>query len=294
VQRPSAGGRQFLRGEGQLAAGGIAHRWEPAARGRFPDGGAGALFGYYLGFCRPDCVRAGGRSAYPERERTPRMDFLRSAVDFVLKLDKNLSAIAADYGVWTYPLLFAIIFAETGFVVTPFLPGDSLLFAAGTIARIGSLDILLMFFLLASAAILGDSVNYWMGHRIGVKAFDGRFRFLTKKHLKQTEDFFARHGGSAVILARFVPFMRTFVPFVAGIGSMTYGRFIVYNVTGGIAWVALLMGAGYIFGGFQIVKDHFSIVILAIIVISVLPVIIEILRDRARSKSEGAPTAEDK
>jgi membrane-associated protein len=213
------------------------------------------------------------------------MDFLATLVDFILHLDKHLNAIIQAYGTWTYALLFLIIFLETGLVVTPFLPGDSLLFAAGSFAALGSLNPIVLFALLAFAAILGDTVNYWIGHYIGPRAFSGNIRFLKKEYLERTHEFYERYGGKTIILARFIPIIRTFAPFVAGIGAMTYPRFIAYNVTGGIAWVALFTFGGYFFGNLPVVKNNFSIVILAIILISVLPGVIEFLRERGRSSN---------
>jgi membrane-associated protein len=177
-------------------------------------------------------------------------------------------------------LLFFIIFLETGFVVTPFLPGDSLLFAAGAFAGMGWLNVSLLFFLLAIAAILGDTVNYWIGHYIGPRAFSGNIRFLKQEHLIRTHEFYEKHGGKTIVLARFVPIIRTFAPFVAGIGAMSYGRFVTYNVVGGIAWVALFSFGGYFFGNIPFVKENFTLVILGIIFVSLLPPIIEYLKVR--------------
>ncbi|MCI0520055.1 MAG: DedA family protein [Chloroflexi bacterium] len=211
------------------------------------------------------------------------MEWLTFLVDLFLHLDKHLSVVIQDYGVWTYLLLFAIIFMETGLVVTPFLPGDSLLFAAGTFASMQSLNIWLLFFLLSLAAVLGDSVNYWIGHTIGPRAFSGEIRFLKKEYLDRTHEFYERHGGKTIILARFVPIVRTFAPFVAGIGAMTYGKFFSYNVIGGILWVAIFTFGGYLFGNLKIVQDNFSLVVIAIIVISILPGVYEYLKERNRS-----------
>jgi membrane-associated protein len=175
---------------------------------------------------------------------------------------------------------------ETGFVVTPFLPGDSLLFAAGAFAGLGDLNIVVLIVLLVAAAILGDTVNYWIGHYIGPRAFSGSIRFLKKEYLDRTHEFYEKHGGKTIILARFIPIIRTFAPFVAGVGEMTYLHFITYNVVGGIAWVLLFTLGGYFFGNLPAVQDNFTLVILAIIFISVLPGIIEFLRARSRSASE--------
>src|SRR3990172_3560156 len=211
------------------------------------------------------------------------MDLISFVVDFILHLDKHLSTIIQNYGTWTYLLLFLIIFLETGLVVTPFLPGDSLLFAAGTFAALGALNVGVLFLLLSVAAILGDTVNYWIGHYIGPRAFSGNMRFLKKEYLDRTHEFYERHGGKTIILARFIPIIRTFAPFVAGVGAMTYPRFIAYNVVGGVVWVALFTFGVSFFGTLLIIKNNFSIVILVIILISVVPGLVEFFRERARS-----------
>lgn len=208
------------------------------------------------------------------------MEFIANLIDLILHLDKYLSLIIQTYGTWTYLLLFIIIFLETGLVVTPFLPGDSLLFAAGTFAALGSLEVGLLFFLLSLAAIIGDTINYWIGHYIGPRAFTGNIRFLKKEYLDRTHEFYERHGGKTIILARFIPIIRTFAPFVAGIGAMTYWRFIIYNVVGGVLWVAIFTLGGFYFGNLPVVKQNFTFVILAIIIISVMPAVIEYLRGR--------------
>ncbi len=213
------------------------------------------------------------------------MVILNTLIDLVMHMDQHLDWIIRSYGVWTYAILFCIIFLETGLVVTPFLPGDSLLFAAGTFCALGSIDAAWILVSLSVAAIAGDTVNYWIGHATGPKAFTKeKSRFLNKKHLERTHQFYERYGGKTIILARFVPIIRTFAPFVAGIGSMTYSRFIVFNVVGGIAWVALFVSAGYFFGNIPFIKSHFTLVIMAIIVISILPGVIEFLRERSRHK----------
>jgi membrane-associated protein len=208
------------------------------------------------------------------------MDFVRSVVDFFLHLDEHLNQIVTTYGVWTHLILFAIVFAETGLVVTPFLPGDSLLFAAGALAALGSLDLWLLVVLLIGAAILGDSVNYWVGAWIGPRAFSGNVRFLRKDYLERTRAFYEKHGGKTIILARFVPIIRTFAPFVAGVGAMSYPRFIVYNIIGAVLWVGLFVPLGYYFGNMPTVKNNFSLVIFAIIGISVMPIAVEMFRAR--------------
>lgn len=214
------------------------------------------------------------------------MEFILQLIDIFIHLDKYLGEIIRDYGAWTYGILFLIIFMETGFVVTPFLPGDSLLFAAGAFAALGDLNVWLMFFLLAGAAILGDTINYWIGHYIGPRAFSGEVRFLKKEYLDRTHAFYEKHGGITIILARFVPIVRTFAPFVAGIGAMSYGKFISYNVIGGIAWVAIFTFMGYFFGNLPFVQDNFSLVVIAIILISVVPAFIEIWKERRRPSKQ--------
>ncbi len=214
------------------------------------------------------------------------LDFIKFLIDLFLHLDKHLSVIIQSYGTWTYSLLFLVIFMETGFVVTPFLPGDSLLFAAGTFASpaLGSpLNIWLIWALLCFAAVAGDTANYWIGHFIGPRAFSGEVRFLKKQYLDRTHAFFERYGGKTIVLARFVPIIRTFAPFVAGVGEMSYGKFISYNLIGGIAWVTIFTWGGYFFGTLPFVQNNFSLVVLAIIFISVLPAVIEVIKERTRS-----------
>jgi membrane-associated protein len=217
------------------------------------------------------------------------MDLVTYFIDLFLHLDEHLSVVIQTYGTWTYLLLFFIIFMETGFVVTPFLPGDSLLFAAGTFASpaLGSaLNIWGLYFLLILAAFLGDTANYWIGHFIGPRAFSGEIRFLKKEYLERTEAFYQKHGGKTIVLARFIPIIRTFAPFVAGVGKMSYTHFISYNIIGGIAWVTLFTWGGYFFGNLPFVKDNFSFVVMAIILISVLPAVIEVLKNRQRPTPE--------
>ncbi|MFO7680295.1 MAG: DedA family protein [Chloroflexota bacterium] len=208
------------------------------------------------------------------------MEILQNIFEFVIHLDSHLEIIISQIGVWSYLLLFTIIFAETGLVIMPFLPGDSLLFVAGALAGKGMMNIALLFLILASAAILGDTINYWLGSWIGAKAFDGRFRFLKPEHLERTHQFFEKHGGKAVILGRFVPVMRTFVPFVAGMGSMNYGRFISYNILGGVLWVSIFLLGGYFFGSIPFVQDNFALVIIVVIALSVMPVVWEVLNEK--------------
>jgi membrane-associated protein len=208
------------------------------------------------------------------------MDLLRSVIDLFLHLDQHLSRIIADYGVWTHLILFLIVFAETGLVVTPFLPGDSLLFAAGTFAALGSLQLWLVVVLLIAAAILGDTVNYWVGAWVGPRAFSGNVKFLRKDYLDRTHAFYEKHGGKTIILARFVPIIRTFAPFVAGVGAMSYPQFLTYNIVGAVLWVGLFVPAGYFFGNIPAVRKNFTLVILAIVALSVLPIAIEAIRAR--------------
>jgi membrane-associated protein len=214
------------------------------------------------------------------------LEFIQYLVDLFLHLDKHLHEIIIQYGTLTYVILFGVIFAETGLVFTPFLPGDSLLFAAGTFAAIGSLNVHLLFLLLTIAAILGDTVNYWIGNYFGPKVFEKKIRFLKKEHLEKTHQFYEKHGGKTIIIARFIPIIRTFAPFVAGVGAMTYSKFILFNIVGGVLWCALFVYGGYFFGNLPVVKNNFSIVIVVIIFISILPGIIEFIRHKlAKQKS---------
>ena len=218
------------------------------------------------------------------------MEFIKKIFDIALHLDRYLSEIIQAYGLWTYAILFFVIFLETGFVVVPFLPGDSLLFAAGSFAALGSFRLPLLLLLLSAAAILGDTVNYWIGHKVGPRVFGReKARFFKKEHLDRTHAFYEKHGGKTIIIARFIPIIRTFAPFVAGIGRMSYGRFLAYNVIGGIAWVVSFVLAGYFFGTIPFVQRNFSLVIVVIIAISTVPVAIEVLRHRRRNKANETP-----
>lgn len=213
------------------------------------------------------------------------MDLLHWFVDFFLHLDRHLAEVIQQYGVWTYGLLFLIVFLETGLVVTPILPGDSLLFAAGTFAALGAIHFWPLFFLLCVAAILGDTLNYAIGHYLGPKVFHfPKSRFFNPEHLRKTHTFYEKYGGKTIIIARFVPIVRTFAPFVAGIGAMSYGRFLLYNVVGGILWVAVCLSAGYFFGNLPFVRNNFSVVVLAIVFISILPAVYEYVKHRAELK----------
>jgi len=208
------------------------------------------------------------------------MEFIKTLIDLFLHLDRYLDQIIQQYGAVTYLFLFGIIFMETGLVVTPFLPGDSLLFAAGTFAAIGSLNPWLLFILLSFAAVAGDTVNYWIGNKVGDRAYKGEIKFIKKEHIERTHAFFEKHGGKTIFLARFVPIVRTFAPFVAGASKMSYGYFFSYNVFGGLVWVAIFTFAGYFFGSIPVVRENFELVIVAILVISVLPIGYEWIKAR--------------
>ena len=208
------------------------------------------------------------------------MNYITSFIDFFLHLDKKLSLVIASYGGWTYGLLFLIIFLETGVVVTPILPGDSLLFAAGAFAALGSFKIFWLWLLLAVAAILGDTANYWIGRFLGEKLIAGNSRFIKKEYLERGQKFYEKHGAKTIVLARFVPIVRTFAPFIAGVSRMNYGKFTSYNIFGGLLWVSLFVLGGYFFGNLPFVKNNFSLVVLAIIVLSVMPMAIDIIRSR--------------
>jgi membrane-associated protein len=220
------------------------------------------------------------------------MEYIKMFIDFILHMDKFLPAIIQALGIWTYLALFGVIFMETGFVVTPFLPGDSLLFAAGAIAALGGLDIITLYIVLAAAAILGDTVNYWIGHYIGPRAFSGSIRFLKKSYLDRTQAFYEKHGGKTILLARFVPIVRTFAPFVAGVGQMRYGYFISYNVFGGLLWTALFLFGGFLVGNLEVVKNNFSLIVIAIVIISVLPAVYEVVKARLEGQKTRPSAAE--
>jgi membrane-associated protein len=214
------------------------------------------------------------------------MEFIAGFIDIFIHLDKHLSEVIQNYGALTYAILFLIIFCETGLVVTPFLPGDSLLFAAGTFAAIGALEVGLLFGLLSLAAMIGNTTNYWIGYFVGPKIFHKEnVRFLNKKHLERTHRFYEKYGGKTIIMARFVPIVRTFAPFVAGIGRMTYGRFISYDIFGGTGWIGICVFSGYFFGNIPVIRQNFSLAILAIIFISITPGLIEFMRHHLRNKT---------
>ena len=218
------------------------------------------------------------------------MELLKYLVDFAIHIDVHLNELILGYGLWTYAILFIIIFSETGLVVTPFLPGDSLLFAVGALAATGPLNSLWLFLILSSAAILGNVANYWIGYMVGPNILQKKnVRFLNRTYLERTHRFYEKHGGKTIVIARFVPIIRTFAPFVAGIGFMTYARFMLYNVVAGMAWVGLFVFGGYYFGNLPGVKNNFTMVIVAIIVISTIPAVIEFFRHRVRSSAPGSP-----
>src|SRR5690606_26937469 len=212
------------------------------------------------------------------------MEWLEMIIDFIIHIDQHLVEIVGEYEVWTYGILFLIIFAETGFVVTPFLPGDSLLFAAGALAATGVLNPWFLFFLLFVAAVLGDSVNYAMGSYFGMRVFKEDARIFKMAYLRKTEGFFEKYGGKTIVLARFVPIVRTYAPFVAGASSMNYSRFIFYNVLGGAIWVGIFILVGYLFGNIPIVKNNFSIAVLGIILLSIIPIFVEFFKARMKKK----------
>ncbi len=214
------------------------------------------------------------------------MDWILRIIDFILHVDTYLNEIITRYGGWTYGLLFFVIFMETGFVVTPFLPGDSLIFAAATFAARGALNPWLMFILLSIAAISGDTANYWIGHVVGAKAYTGEVKWIRKEYMDRTHAFFEKHGGKTIFLARFVPIIRTFAPFVAGVSEMSYGHFITWNLVGGVTWVATFTLLGFFFGNIPFVQDNFELVIIAIVLISFVPAVVEGLKARKDIKKE--------
>ncbi|MCB9113044.1 MAG: DedA family protein [Anaerolineales bacterium] len=218
------------------------------------------------------------------------MEFLKSAIDLFLHLDEYLQTIITTYGAWTYGILFVVIFVETGLVVMPFLPGDSLLFAAGTFAALGSLNVWFIVGMMSVAAVVGDAVNYMIGHYLGERAYN--IKWIKREHLDKTHAFFEKHGGKAIFLARFVPIVRTFAPFVAGIGRMSYGYFATYNVVGGISWVFIFTLLGYFFGNIPFVRNNFELVIIVIILVSVLPMVFEWIKQRREAAHAAVKSAE--
>jgi membrane-associated protein len=217
------------------------------------------------------------------------MSLILKIIDFILHIDQYLSAIIIRYGAWTYGLLFFIVFMETGFVVTPFLPGDSLIFAAAAFSAQGALNPWLLFILMAIAAFAGDTANYWIGHAIGAKAYTGEVKWIKKEYMERTHAFFEKHGGMTIFLARFVPIIRTFTPFVAGVSEMPYAYFITWNLIGGATWVATFTLLGYFFGNIPFVKKNFELVIIAIILISFVPTVMEGLKARKAVKKSALP-----
>ncbi len=219
------------------------------------------------------------------------MQIILALIDFVLHINDHLAEIISQVGIWTYVPLFVVIFLETGFVITPFLPGDSLLFAAGAITALhdSPLNIFVLYLIVAAAAILGDTANYWIGHFVGPKVFTEKVRFLKREYLIQAHEFYEKHGNITIFLARFIPIIRTFAPFVAGIGSMSYGHFVAYNIIGGLVWSALFTFGGYFFGGLPFIRDNFSLVVVVIIVLSVIPAVTEVLRSRRKTVEKSIP-----
>lgn len=216
------------------------------------------------------------------------MEVFQTLLDYFLHLDTHLTELVAQYGLLTYGIIAGIVFAETGFVVTPFLPGDSLLFAAGAIAALGSLSFPVLLVLLIVAAIAGDTVNYWIGHFFGRKIVNNpRIPFINQEHIDKTEQFYKKHGGKTIILARFVPIIRTFAPFVAGVGTMEYGKFILYNVIGGVVWVTLFTSAGYFFGNMEFIQEHFHYVVVVIILLSLIPILFEFIQSKRHADVPG-------
>lgn len=214
------------------------------------------------------------------------MEFLAGVLDIVLHLDAHLLALVQEYGVWVYAILFAIIFAETGLVVAPFLPGDSLLFVIGALCGMGSLELQIAMPLLIAAAFLGDNTNYWIGRLLGLRLLEHASpRFIRHEHLEKTHAFYAKHGGKTVIFARFLPIIRTFAPFVAGIGTMNYRHYVMFSIIGGVSWIGSLILAGYFFGNIPVIKDNLTLMILVIVFVSFIPAILEFIRHRRRQKT---------
>lgn len=214
------------------------------------------------------------------------MDLPLQLVNIVLHLDKYLGIVIQTYGFLTYAILFLVVFCETGLVITPFLPGDSLIFAVGALSAIGSLNILVSWLIFLSAAILGDTINYWIGHFIGPKAFEINNRLFSRKHLERTHNFYEKHGGKVIILARFIPIIRTFAPFVAGVGKMNYYKFFLYNIVGALLWTSLFVFSGYFFGNIPVVKENFSYVVIGIVFVSIMPILFDFLNNLRHKNKE--------
>ena len=210
------------------------------------------------------------------------MELFKQILDLFLHIDKNLLVLIQNFGGWSYGILAGVVFMETGLVVTPFLPGDSLLFAAGALAALGAFNVVFLYILLFCAVLLGDNVNYWFGRFIGPRAFDGRIKFLKKEYLEKTETFYEKHGAKSVILARFVPIVRTFAPFVAGVGKMNYFEFLMFSLIGAFGWVTLFIWGGYFLGNLPFVKENFHYMVLLIIFVSVLPIVWEIIKNKKK------------
>lgn len=223
------------------------------------------------------------------------MKFIGTLINVILHLDKYLNIIIQNYGAWTYALIFIIIFCETGLVVTPFLPGDSIIFATGALASIGMLNVFALFIIYFIAAVAGDTVNYHIGKKIGKDILEKKStKFINKEYLKKAHHFYEKHGSMTIVLGRFIPIIRTFVPFVAGIGEMRYSEFIIYNMLGGFLWVTLFLGGGYFFGGLPFIKQHFSFVVIAIVIISVIPAIIAFIREKRNGRGNKSDVANSK
>lgn len=217
------------------------------------------------------------------------MSIIGNFINVILHLDKYLNVIIQNYGMWTYALLFLLIFCETGLVVTPFLPGDSVLFATGALASIGSLKVLPLFIIFYLAAVIGDTANYHIGQKIGTKILEKEdVKFINKEYLNRAHSFYKKHGSMTIVLGRFIPIIRTFVPFVAGIGEMSYSKFIIYNMLGGFFWAILFLWGGYFFGNLPFIEEHFSFVLIAIIIISVIPGIVAFIREKRNGGNDGS------
>lgn len=217
------------------------------------------------------------------------MSIIGNFINVILHLDKYLNVIIQNYGMWTYALLFLLIFCETGLVVTPFLPGDSVLFATGALASIGSLKVLSLFIIFYLAAVIGDTANYHIGQKIGTKILEKEdVKFINKEYLNRAHSFYKKHGSMTIVLGRFIPIIRTFVPFIAGIGEMSYSKFIIYNMLGGFFWVTLFLGGGYFFGNLPFIEEHFSFVLIAIIIISVIPGITAFIKEKRNGGNDGS------
>lgn len=254
-------------------------------RGGAPAGGDAARRGEGFALSPPTRGAEPRGACDLSHPKNPSVDFLQDVLSVVLHLGDHLSALVRDFGMWSYAILFAVIFAETGLVVTPFLPGDSLLFAAGAVAASGAFNLPFLLLSLTVAAILGDAVNYHIGAAVGTRVFKPDARVLKTAYLERTSAFYDRYGGKTIILARFVPIVRTYAPFVAGAAKMPYSRFLRYNILGGILWIGSMTLAGYVFGNIPVVKDNFGLVVIAIIVISLIPPVMDFVRHRRETRA---------